>query len=94
MPSPIQIDDELYARVAAAAAHEGKDASTYVAELVREALRRRFAAVLSADTEDLEENYTLPPFSLENYGLQRDPDESDEDYAFRRSLFEGGADKA
>jgi Arc/MetJ family transcription regulator len=54
MPSPIQIDDELYARVAAAAAHEGKDASTYVAELVREALRRRFAAVLSADTEDLE----------------------------------------
>lgn len=30
----------------------------------------------------------MPPFSLENYDLQRDPDESDEDYALRRSLFE------
>jgi uncharacterized protein (DUF433 family) len=30
-----------------------------------------------------------PRFSLEHYKMQRDPDESDEDYAFRRSLFEG-----
>jgi uncharacterized protein (DUF433 family) len=28
------------------------------------------------------------PFSLENYVLDRDPGESDEEYAFRRSLFE------
>jgi hypothetical protein len=30
----------------------------------------------------------MPPFSLENYELDRDPDESDEDYAARRALFE------
>lgn len=28
------------------------------------------------------------PFSLEHYELQRDPDETDEEFAFRRSLFE------
>ena len=33
-----------------------------------------------------------PRFALANYELQRDPDESDEDYAFRRSLF--GDDKS
>jgi hypothetical protein len=31
--------------------------------------RRAFAAALSADTEDLEQNYELPPFSLKNYEL-------------------------
>jgi hypothetical protein len=30
----------------------------------------------------------MPPLSLENYELDRDPDESDEDYAARRALFE------
>lgn len=30
----------------------------------------------------------VQPFSLQHYELQRDPDETDEDYAFRRSLFE------
>lgn len=28
-----------------------------------------------------------PPFSLDFYELHRDPDETDEDFAFRRSLF-------
>lgn len=28
------------------------------------------------------------PFSLDHYELQRDPDETDEEFAFRRSLFE------
>jgi uncharacterized protein (DUF433 family) len=31
----------------------------------------------------------LPRFSLQNYQLQRDPDETDGEYAFRRSLFLG-----
>jgi hypothetical protein len=30
----------------------------------------------------------MPPFSLEKYEMDRDPDESDEDYAARRALFE------
>jgi hypothetical protein len=30
----------------------------------------------------------MPPFSLENYELARDPDESDADYAARRAMFE------
>jgi excisionase family DNA binding protein len=50
--------------------------------------RRSFASDLSADTEDLEENFALPPFSLENYELDRDPDETDEEYAARRAMFE------
>jgi uncharacterized protein (DUF433 family) len=31
----------------------------------------------------------LPRFSLRDYQLQRDPDETDGEYAFRRSLFLG-----
>ncbi|MGY3582406.1 uncharacterized protein (DUF433 family)/Uma2 family endonuclease [Bradyrhizobium sp. USDA 4341] len=31
----------------------------------------------------------LPPFSLEHYELDRDPDETDEEYAGRLALFEG-----
>jgi uncharacterized protein (DUF433 family) len=30
----------------------------------------------------------MPPFSLENYELDRDPDETDEEYAARRAMFE------
>lgn len=30
----------------------------------------------------------MPRFSLQDYELQRDPDESDEQYAVRRALFE------
>lgn len=30
----------------------------------------------------------VQPFSLDHYELQRDPDETDEEFAFRRSLFE------
>jgi excisionase family DNA binding protein len=50
--------------------------------------RRSFASDLSADTEDLEENFALPPFSLENYELDRVPSETDEEYAARRAMFE------
>lgn len=31
----------------------------------------------------------MPPFSLEHYELDRDPDETDEEYAARRAMFEG-----
>jgi len=51
--------------------------------------RRSFASDLSADTEDLEENFAPTPFSLENYELQRDQDETEEEYAARRAMFEG-----
>src|SRR5258708_5792359 len=30
----------------------------------------------------------MPPFSLDNYELDRDPDETDEEYAARRAMFE------
>jgi len=33
----------------------------------------------------------MPPFSLENYKLQRDPDETDDDFSQRRRLFENEA---
>ena len=39
MPKPIQIDADLYARAAAAAAREGKDVETYISELIRLQLR-------------------------------------------------------
>lgn len=45
----------------------------------------RWAAVTYG--EDWKSEPALP-FSLENYVLDRDPDESDEEYDFRRSLFE------
>jgi hypothetical protein len=32
--------------------------------------------------------YEMPPISLDDYDLQRDMDESGEDYAARRALFE------
>jgi len=35
-----------------------------------------------------EHDYEMPPISLDDYDLQRDPDESDADYAARRALFE------
>ena len=38
--------------------------------------------------EVVEDFSKMPSFSLENYELRRDADESDEDYAFRRSLFQ------
>lgn len=61
-----------------------------VAELKQvEERRKAFAADLSADTEDLEANFSgMPAFSLENYELQRDADETDEEYAARRALFQ------
>jgi hypothetical protein len=55
MPKPIQIDANLYARAAAAAAREGKAVDTYINELIRLQLREaeRMHEIVSA-LDDIE----------------------------------------
>lgn len=74
----VHFDDELYDK-ASRVAHLD---NVSVKELVEDVMRRHLDYV-----EVVQDFSKMPPFSLEHYELQCDPDESDEDYAFRRSLF-------
>ena len=75
----VHLDDELYGKASRLADLD----HVTVEDIVQGALRRHL------DYMDVVEDFSkMPPFSLENYELQRDPDESDDDYAFRRSLFQ------
>jgi Arc/MetJ family transcription regulator len=75
----VHIDDELYEKASRLA---GLD-KVSVEDVVENALRRHLNYV------DVVEDFSqMAPFSLENYELQRDADESDEDFALRRSLFQ------
>jgi hypothetical protein len=49
---------------------------------------RAAARAAGFSDEEIDDLFTPMPISLDTYDLQRDPDESDDDYAFRRSLFE------
>jgi hypothetical protein len=75
----VHLDDKLYDKASRVAELD----KVSVEELVEDAVRRHLDYV-----EVVEDFSKMPPFSLRSYELQRDPGESDEDYAFRRSLFE------
>jgi hypothetical protein len=75
----VHLDDELYSKASRLANLD----KVSVEDLVENALRRHL------DYVDVVDDFSrMAPFSLENYELQRDPDENDEDFAFRRSLFQ------
>ena len=75
----VHLDDELYSKASRLADLD----KVSVEDLVENALRRHL------DYVDVVDDFShMAPFSLENYELQRDPDENDEDFAFRRSLFQ------
>jgi hypothetical protein len=75
----VHLDDELYDKASRVARQD----SVSVQALVEDAVRRHLDYV-----ETIEQFSQMPPLSLDNYELQRDADESDEDYAVRRSLFQ------
>lgn len=75
----VHLNDELYDRASRVARLD----NVSVKELVEEVMRRHLDYL-----EVVEDFSKMPPFSLESYELHRDVDESDEDYAFRRSLFQ------
>ena len=75
----VHLDDELYDKASRVARLDNLS----VNELVEDVMRRHLDYV-----EALEDFSKVPAFSLENYELHRDADESDDDYAFRRSLFQ------
>jgi cytidylate kinase len=75
----VHLDDELYDKASRVARLD----NVSVTELFEDVMRRHLGYV-----EVVEDFSKMPPFSLENYELHLDTDESDEDYAFRRSLFQ------
>ncbi len=75
----IRLDDELYRKASGLARLENLS----IGGLVESALRRHVE-----HAEVAEEFSRMTPFSLENYELQRDASESEEDYTFRKSLFQ------
>lgn len=54
-----------------------------VSTLVEDLLRRHSEYIIALDANDP----TMPAFDLGHYEMQRDPGESDSDYASRLSLF-------
>lgn len=75
----IHLNDDLYDKASRVARLD----NVSVEVLFEEVLRRH------VDYVDIVEDFSqMPPLTLENYELQRDPDESDEDYELRRSLFQ------
>jgi hypothetical protein len=73
------LDDELFRKASRLARLENLS----IEDLVASALRRHVEhAEAAADFSG------MAPFSLENYELQRDAGESEEDYTFRKSLFQ------
>jgi hypothetical protein len=75
----IRLDDELYRKASGLARLENLSIEDLVASTLRRHVEHAEAA---ADFPG------MAPFSPENYELQRDADESDGDYAFRKSLFQ------
>jgi hypothetical protein len=75
----IFLDDELFRKASRLARLENLSIEDLVASTLRRHVEHAEAA---ADFSD------MAPFSLENYELQRDSGESDEDYGFRKSLFQ------
>lgn len=75
----IQIDDELLERARKVATLDDQSVEELVANMLRQHIEH-------VDTfADLSGG--LPRFSLDDYVLQRDPDESDADYEARLNLF-------
>lgn len=75
----VHLDDELYEKATRVAQLD----NVSVTELVEDVMRRHLDTI-----ETVEDFSKMPSLSLDNYELHRDADESDEDYAFRRSLFQ------
>jgi hypothetical protein len=75
----VHLKDDLYDKVSRVARMD----NVSVEVLFEEVLRRHVEYV-----ETVEDFSAMPALTLENYELQRDPDENDEDYSFRRSLFQ------
>lgn len=75
----VHLDDELYDKASRVARLD----NVSVKELVEDVMRRHLDYV-----EVVQDFSKMPPFSLGNYELHRDANETDEDYAFRRSLFQ------
>jgi len=75
----LDLDDELHDR----ASRVAKLDDVSLAELVKSVMRRHIDYI-----ETVEDFSKMPPLTLENYDLERDPGESDENYLFRRSLFQ------
>lgn len=75
----MHLDDDLYDKVSRVARMD----NVSVEVLFEEVLRRHVDYV-----ETIEDFSAMPALTLENYELQRDPHENDEDYSFRRSLFQ------
>jgi hypothetical protein len=74
----ISLDDELFRKASRLARLENLSIEDLVASTLRRHVEHAEAAADSG----------MAPFSLENYELQRDAGESDEDYGFRKSLFQ------
>lgn len=75
----VHLDDELFDKASRVARLD----SVSVQELVENAVKRHLAYV-----ETVEDFSTMAPLALTDYNLVRDPDESDAEFAARRSLFE------
>jgi hypothetical protein len=75
----VRLDDALFQKASRSARLENLS----IEDLLESALRRHVE-----HAEAAEEFSRMAPFSPNDYELQRDPDESDKDFAFRRSLFQ------
>jgi hypothetical protein len=75
----IRLDDELYRKASGLARLENLSIEDLVASTLRRHVEQAEAAA---------EFSGMAPFSPENYELQRDAGESEEDYTFRKSLFQ------
>ena len=74
----VPLDDELFARATELANWD----KLSVEELLASALRRHVEYV-----NHIRDIPRLPPFSLENYTLNRNPEETDDEYTTRREMF-------
>jgi len=75
----VHLDDELYDKASRVARLD----NVSVKELFEDVMRRHLDHV-----EVVQDFFEMPPLSFENYEIHHDADETDEDYAFRRSLFQ------
>lgn len=74
----LQIDDEFLARAKKVADLD----QLSIEQLAISALRHHVEYISAVD-----EIAHMPPFSLDDYEMQRDPDELDAEYEFRLNLF-------
>ncbi|MCP9628214.1 hypothetical protein NML43_14055 [Rhodopseudomonas palustris] len=75
----MHLDDELFDKASRVARLD----SVSVQQLVENAVKRHLSYV-----ETVEDFSTMAPLALADYDLVRDPNESDAEFAARRSLFE------